>query len=135
MRSLLRVFEVPPIVDSQVDRKLRGLLNLSCPVLQTMSSGEEHVSSDLQRDRKVFETLELRIAHQCCCTLAVQDIFPPFCEQQTQPWMRTNLKESQTKLDSSYSLPQPRSLPQFLIRTCPHTYNPCYRIRQKEATL
>ena len=56
--SLLGVFEVPPIVDSQVDRKLRGLLNLTRPVLQTMSSGEEHVSSDLQRERKLFQNLE-----------------------------------------------------------------------------
>ena len=55
--SLLGVFEVPPIVDSQVHRKFRGLLNLSRPVLQTMSSGEEHVSSDLQRERKVFGNL------------------------------------------------------------------------------
>ena len=46
-RSLLGVSEVPPIVDSQVHRKLRGLLNLTRPVLQTMSSGEENVSSDL----------------------------------------------------------------------------------------
>ena len=46
--SLLGVFGVPPIVHSQVHSKLRGLLNLTTsPALQTMSSGEEHVSSDL----------------------------------------------------------------------------------------
>ena len=59
-RSLLSIVEVPPIVDSQVHRKFRGLLNLTRPVLQTMSSGEEHVSSDLQQERKVLETLCLK---------------------------------------------------------------------------
>ena len=54
--SLLGVFGVPPIVHSQVHSKLRGLLNLTGPVHQTMSSSEELVSSNLKKERKVFLT-------------------------------------------------------------------------------
>ena len=53
-KSLLGIFEVVLVVHPKEESQLRGFLSLAIIVFQAMGGGEEHVSTNLQEQDKMF---------------------------------------------------------------------------------
>ena len=76
-KSLLGIFEVVLVVHPKEESQLRGFLSLAIVVFQAMGGGEEHISSDLQEQDKVFGHKNKVLNNQHCCAFGLEDVSFP----------------------------------------------------------